>query len=55
MEGRLGPPLQPPGHYRLGDAIRHGGDGDFILPLLQSRLGRIWCFAFCAGRECSCC
>ena len=39
MENRLGPGFQPQRHYSLRDSVRDSGDGDFILPLLQSRLG----------------
>ena len=39
MKDRFDLLLQPPGDHRLSDPVRHGRDGCFILPLLQSRVG----------------
>ena len=39
MEFRFHYFLQPGRDHGLRDSVRYGGDGDFILPLLQSRLG----------------
>ena len=45
MENQLRPGFQPQRHHSLRDSVRDSGDGDFILLLLQSRLGWIWRFA----------
>jgi hypothetical protein len=45
LEDRLQHQLQ----RRLDNPVRNRGDGDFILPLLQSRLGLIWFVAIGAG------
>ena len=39
MEDRLDLRLQIHPHHRLGDPVGHGGDGCFILRLLQSWVG----------------
>jgi hypothetical protein len=40
MKHRFHPFFQLHGHHRLCDPIGHGGDGCFILPLLQSLVDR---------------
>jgi hypothetical protein len=42
MEFRFHFFLQPGRDHGLRDSVRDSGDGDFILLLLQSRLGWIW-------------
>ena len=49
MEDRLDLRLQPAGYDRLGDSVGDGGDGDFILPLLQTRVGMFPAGQACAG------
>src|ERR1019366_5822898 len=44
VEDLLGLRLDHPGHHRLRHPVRYGGDGRFILPLLQSRAGRTLVF-----------
>ena len=50
LEIRLKDGLERCFQARLDHPVGHGGDGGFILLLLQSRLGWIWFVAIRAGR-----